>query len=213
MQLQTAAIDEGFRIAIVGAGGYGRVALDVLVAAGAAEWILGFYDDGHAMLPARIRGFSVLGDIKMLESMLSVEPVHVVVAITDNAVRLRIANSFRALGARFFSAVHPRAYLSDESVVGDGTVVAAGAVVHPDSAVGSHSYIGPLVVVDRDVVVGAGAWLSSGAAVGAGARLGARVLLGQNAIVGRKASVASDEVVPPLGSVLSDGPGGKRGQP
>src|SRR4028118_616800 len=168
VQVQEAALDEGIRLAIVGAGGYGRLALDVLIASGFESWVIGFYDDAHAVLPDKVRGFPVLGDIAMLKSMLSVEAVHVVVAITDNAVRLRLANSIRALGARFFTAVHPLAYVSAESVIGDGSVLAAGAVVHPDAAVGSHCYVGPGAVVGRGAVVGAGAGGGGGAGRGGG---------------------------------------------
>jgi acetyltransferase-like isoleucine patch superfamily enzyme len=187
----------------VGAGGYGRLALDVLIAGGFEAWIIGFYDDAHAVLPDKVRGFPVLGDIGVLKSMLSVEVVHVVVAITDNVVRLRIANSIRALGARFFTALHPAAYVSAEAVIGDGSVLAAGAVVHPDAAVGSHCYLGPRAVVDRDAVVGAGAWVSAGAVVGPGSRVGVRAALGQNASVGRKAVVEDDAEVAALSSVVA----------
>jgi sugar O-acyltransferase (sialic acid O-acetyltransferase NeuD family) len=197
-------LDEGIRLAIVGAGGYGRLALDVLIASGFEAWIIGFYDDAHAVLPDKVRGFPVLGDIGVLKSMLSVEAVHVVVAITDNRARLRIANSIRALGAQFFTAVHPAAYVSAEAVVGDGSVVAAGAVVHPDTAVGSHCYLGPRAVVDRDAVVGAGTWVSAGAVVGTGARVGVRAVLGQNSSVGRRAIVGEDAEVAALSSVEGD---------
>jgi len=185
----------------VGAGGYGRLALDVLIASGFESWVIGFYDDAHAVLPDKVRGFPVLGDIAVLKSMLSVEDVHVIVAITDNVVRLRLANSLRALGAKFFTAVHPTAFVSTASVVGDGTVLAAGAVVHPDAAVGSHCYVGPRAVVDRDAVLGAGAWVSSGAVVGPGARVGARAVLGQNSSVGRKAVLGEDGEVAALSHV------------
>ena len=137
----------------------------------------------------------------MLKSMLSVEPVHVVVAITNNEARLRVANSLRGLGARFLSAVHPEAYVSATAVVGDGSVVAAGAVVHPDAAVGSHCFLGPMSVVDRDAEVGAGTWVSAGAIVGPGARVGARVVLGQNSSVGRKAVLEGDVEVGALQQV------------
>lgn len=176
------------------------MALDVLVAGGFGGWVVGFYDDAHAALPGEVRGFPVLGDVGMLKSMLSVEAVHVVVAITDNRARLRIANSIRVLGARFFTAVHPEAFASAEAVVGDGTVLCAGAVLHPDSAVGSHCYVGPRAVVDRDAVVGAGAWISAGAVVGPGAGVGARAVLGQNASVERKAVVPEDARVGALTS-------------
>src|SRR5919202_6787181 len=125
----------------------------------------------------------------MLKSMLSVETLHVIVAITDNRARLRVANSLRGLGARFLTTIHPEAYLSGAAAIGDGCVVAAGAVVHPDAAIGSHCFLGPQSVVDRDAEVGAGTWISTGAVVGPGARLGARVVLGQNSSVGRKAVV------------------------
>lgn len=205
VEVEITGLDEGLRVAIVGAGGYGRVALDVLISAGLGGWVIGFYDDNHAMLPNEIRGYPVVGDTGILQSMLSVEEVQVVVAITDNVARLRVANSLRGLGGRFFTAAHPQASVSAEANVGDGTVLAAGAVVHPDSAVGSHCFVGPGAVVDRDAVVGAGAWLSAGSIVGSGARVGARTRLGQNASVGRRARVGDDVEVPALGLVEDGG--------
>ena len=205
VEVQRLAFDEEMRVAIVGAGGYGRVALDVLLAGGLGDRVLGFYDDAHAALSGEVRGVPILGDVGMLKSMLSVEPVHVIVAITENGARLEVANSLRGLGARFLTAVHPAAYLSEAAVVGDGCVLAAGAVVHPDAAVGSRCFLGPRSVVDRDAEIGAGTWVSAGAVVGPGARVGARVVLGQNAIVGRKAVVDGDVEVQALGHVGREG--------
>lgn len=203
--MQRLGLEEEVRVAIVGAGGYGRVALDVLLASGFGDRVLGFYDDAHAALSGEVRGVPILGDVGMLKSMLSVEPVHVVVAITDNGARLRVANSLRGLGARFLSAVHPVAYVSEAAVVGDGSVVAAGATVHPDAEVGSHCYLGPRSVVDRDAEVGAGTWISAGAIVGPGARLGARVVLGQNSSIDRKALVDGDAEIEALRHVARRG--------
>ena len=205
VEMQRIDLDEEVRVAIVGAGGYGRVALDVLLASGLGDRVLGFYDDAHATLSGEVRGVPILGDVGMLKSMLSVEPVHVVVAITDNGTRLRVANSLRSLGARFLVSVHPEAYVSAAAVVGDGCVVAAGAIVHPDAAVGSHCYLGPRSLVDRDAEVGAGTWVSAGSIVGPGARVGARVVLGQNSSVGRKAVVEGDSEVGALRHVDREG--------
>ncbi len=205
VQVQQLGLDEELRVAIVGAGGYGRVALDVLLAGGMGDSVLGFYDDAHAALSDRVRGYPVLGDVEMLKSMLSVEPVHLVVAITDNEARLRVANSLRGLGGQFFTAVHPLAYLSGVAMVGGGSVVGAGAVVHPDATIGSHCYLGPGSVVDRDAEVGAGSWVSAGAVVGAGASVGARVILGPNSSVERKASVGTDVEVSTLRHVSREG--------
>ncbi len=178
-----------------------------MLESGSEGEILGFYDDAHAALPDKVRGFPVLGDIGMLKSMLSVEPVHVIVAITGNQARLRVANSIRGIGGKFVTAVHPLAYVSGAATVGDGSVLAAGAVVNPGAVIGSHCFAGANSVVDRDAAVGAGAWISSGAVVGPGARIGARAVLGHNASVGRKASVESDVKVA-AGQAVGDGPAG-----
>jgi sugar O-acyltransferase (sialic acid O-acetyltransferase NeuD family) len=203
--MQRLDLEEEMRVAIVGAGGYGRVALDVLMASGFGDRVLGFYDDAHAALSDEVRGIPILGDVAMLKSMLSVEPVHVVVAITDNGARLQIANSLRGLGARFLTTLHPEAYVSEAAVVGDGSVVAAGAIVHPDASVGSHCFLGPRSVVDRDAEVGAGTWISAGAIVGPGARIGARVVLGQNSSVERKAAVDGDVEIGALRHIAREG--------
>jgi sugar O-acyltransferase (sialic acid O-acetyltransferase NeuD family) len=205
VEMQRVDLNEEMRVAIVGAGGYGRVALDTLLASGLGDRLIGFYDDAHAALSGEVRGVPVLGDIGVLKSMLSVEPVHVVVAITDNGARLRVANSLRGLGARFLTTAHPDVYFSEAAVVGDGCVVAAGVVVHPDAAVGSHCFLGPGVVVDRDAEVGAGTWISAGCVVGPGARVGARVILGQNSSVGRKAVVSGDAEIGALRHVDREG--------
>ena len=177
----------------------------MLLAIGLGDRVLGFYDDAHAALSGEVRGVPILGDVGMLKSMLSVEPVHVVVAITHNEARLEVANALRALGARFLSVLHPGAYVSEAAVVGDGCVLAAGAVVHPDAAIGSHCFIGPGAIVDRDAEVGAGTWISAGAVVGSGARVGARTVLGQNASVGRKAVVGGGVEVGALQRVVREG--------
>ena len=202
--MQRLDLEEEVRVAIVGAGGYGRVALDVLLANGFGDRMLGFYDDAHAALSGEVRGVPILGDVGMLKSMLSVEPVHVVVAITDNTARLRVANSLRALGARFLTTVHPEAYVSEAAMVGDGSVVTAGAIVHPVAAVGGHCFLGPRSVVGRDAEGGAGTWISAGGVVGPGAEGGARVVLGQNSSVDRKAVVGGDVEVGALRHVARE---------
>jgi UDP-3-O-[3-hydroxymyristoyl] glucosamine N-acyltransferase len=181
------------------------VTLDALLASGLGDRVLGFYDDSHTAISKKVRGYPVLGDVEMLKSMLSIEPVHVVVAITDNGARLRVANSLRGLGGQFFTAVHPNAYVSEAATIGGGCVLAAGVVVHPDAAVGSHCFLGPRSVVDRDAEVGAGTWVSAGAVLGPGARVGARAVLGTNSSVGRKAVVESDMEVSPLRQVAREG--------
>lgn len=203
--MQEITYEAGVRIAIVGAGGYGRVVLDTLTACGYRDWVVGFYDDAHAVLGKEIKGVPLLGDIAMLKSLLSVEDVYSIVAITNNRDRMRVANSVRGVGGKFITIAHPTAYVSPDSQIGDGTVICAGVTVHTDAHLGSHCYLGPRSVVDRDAMVGAGVWVSTGAVVGPRAGVGARVHLGANSTVGRKANVQDDLRIPPLTDVVGEG--------
>jgi hypothetical protein len=54
VEMQEIGLEEEIRVAIVGAGGYGRVALDVLLASGLGDQVLGFYDDAHAAISDRV---------------------------------------------------------------------------------------------------------------------------------------------------------------
>ena len=103
----------------------------------------------------------------MLKSMLSIEPVHVIVAITDNDAGCGWPTRLRGLWGEFFTAFSTLLPLRRGHHWG-GCVSVAGAVVHPDATVGSHCYLGPGSVVDRDAEVGAGSWISAGCVVGPG---------------------------------------------
>ena len=56
---------EPFNVVIVGAGGHGRVVLDILVRTGRFH-VVGFLDSNRALRGRRVDGVPVLGEIAML---------------------------------------------------------------------------------------------------------------------------------------------------
>jgi len=98
-------------IAIVGAGGHGRVALECLELAAGVRQDVAFFDDGWEGI-APIEGFSVLGPIALLAH--DSRFMDVFVAIGSNRVRQRVFLELREFswsspqqGSRFLRSLIP----------------------------------------------------------------------------------------------------------
>ncbi len=186
------------RIAVIGAGGHGKVVASILIAAG--HRIAGFYDDDPKKWGSKIFGFPVLGPASELTSN---KCTHAIIGIGDNDTRKQLSEQ---IDVDWFTAVHPFSWIHPDVSIGVGTVICAGAIVQPFAGIGSHVIINTRASVDHDCTVGdfvhvAAACLSGGASVGEGAliALGSTVLPGVN--VGAWATVGAGAVatknVPP----------------
>ena len=200
------------RCVIVGAGGHGRVVLDILVNAGNHE-ILGFVDSNPDMAGKRIDGQRILGSLdalKHLRHSLNVEGA--VVAIGDNGVRRDFADSIEAMGLTLIDAIHPSANLAHNVTLGRNVVISAGALVCAHCQIGDSVILNTGCIVDHESMIGTathicpGARLAgrvtveSGAFVGIGATVTQNLRIGYEAIVGAGAVVISD--VSPLTTVV-----------
>src|SRR5688500_13405534 len=94
-------------VVIVGAGGHGRVVLDILRAMG--QEVAGFLDDERKYL---VNDALVLGRCDQLSSPALLERYDVLVAIGDNAQRRRFAEQVRRNGGRLARAIHPGCIIS-----------------------------------------------------------------------------------------------------
>ncbi|XKG80626.1 acetyltransferase [Microbacterium aerolatum] len=189
-------------VVVVGAGGFGREALDVIeAAAGAGEGhrILGVVDQGpRAEDLGRLqrRGVDYLGTPADWLDQAEGD-VRFVVAIGDPATRERVTGQFERAGFCPISVVHPSAVIGSQSLMGEGVVVASGVQVSTNVVIGDHVHLNPgsiighdtrlsayvsvnpgavisgNVLVERSSLVGAGAVVLQGLTVGSGATIGA----------------------------------------
>lgn len=153
---------------IVGTGGFGRAVADA--ARAQACWQpCGFIDDRGPALGSW-QGLPVLGRLADLAQWRHLA-AHVVVAIGDNKARIAIGESVRQQRFTLATVVHPRAWVSDQAVLGEGTAVMAGALVSTGVVVGRQVIINAGAVLDHDVKVGDGARLGAGAIAGGASTL------------------------------------------
>lgn len=189
-------------LAILGAGGHGRVVADCAEAAG---WtgILFFDDRPSKALPG---SWTFAGSgADLLERLPEFDGV--VIAIGSNAARLDWHRRLAALGAPLVSIIHPRACVSQYASLGVGTVVCAGAVISIGVKAGEGVIINTGATVDHDctladgVHVSPGAHLAGGASVGEGSWIGIGAVVRELVAVGERVRVgAGAAVVAPIGN-------------
>jgi sugar O-acyltransferase (sialic acid O-acetyltransferase NeuD family) len=169
---------------IIGAGGHGRVVLDVLRAGGRFE-PAGFLDDGAPPSAQGPCGLPVLGPVGAdgFARLLDRDVRHFVVAIGDNAARLAAQSAAAAAGLEPVNAVHPTAFVSPAASLGRGVVVCPNAAVVTGARLGDACVVNTAAVVDHECD------LAEGVHVAPGALLAGRVTVGRLAFVGIGARV------------------------
>jgi len=198
-------------VVIIGAGGHGRVVLDIL-RLGRQFNVVAFLDADAARTNTVVGGVTVLGGVNLLPRLRKQNVKGAIVAIGDNRVRRSYAQQVTQAGFDLISAIHASAVISPAATVGRNVVVAANAVVGTDARVADSAIINTSAVVDHECDVGEAAHICPGTllagrvTVGAGAflGLGSRILpclkVGDHAVVGAGAVVLAD--VPPGATVV-----------
>ena len=184
---------------IYGAGGHGRVCLDIARAAGLS--VAGFCDSA-APKGSRIHGCEVIANDP---AELAGEPgLRFFPAIGGQEARRRVLLAMESARLAMASLIHPDASVSPAASVGAGSAVMAGAVIATDATIARGCIVNHGATVDHDcqlgvgVKVGPGANLAGGVMVGAwsdigtGAALVPGVSVGENTTVGAGAVVIRD---------------------
>ena len=192
-------------VAVIGGGGHGRVAIDIIEKAGELN-LVGVID---AKLPAgeKVLGYPVLGSDSEIASLAGQHGIEgVVVAIGYNWVRSNVvaAVADQIPQMKFPSAIHPSAQIARGVQIGRGSVLMAGSVVNTGSQVGEFCILNTNCSIDHDGVLGdfssfgpnscAGGTVHIGefSAISLGANVIHNVKVGSHTVVGAGATVVSD---------------------
>lgn len=177
------------RLAIVGAGGHGKVVADTAEASGCWDEIVFF--DGQWPQRQQVADWAVVGgDQRLIDERETFAGA--VVAIGHNATRWQCQQHLQRHGVRMATVVHPTAWVSPRAVVGQGTVIFAGAVVQAGAHLGQACIINTGASVDHDCVLGLACHLSPGARLGGTVTLGERCWIGVGASVRNNLTLGSD---------------------
>ncbi|MGA2232718.1 MAG: acetyltransferase [Tepidisphaeraceae bacterium] len=163
-------------VLIIGAGGHGKVVLDILRSAGLHRPV-GFLDAAPGLNGTSVGGLPVLGQVNLLPKLKS-KARGAIVAVGDNRARASYCQLLRQEGYELVNALHPSATISAAARLGNNVVVAAGAVVGTDSELADAVIVNTSAIIDHECQIGLSAHICPAAA------LAGRVTVGELAFVG-----------------------------
>ena len=174
------------RLAIVGAGGHGRVVAET------AEWCgwddIVFYDDRHNEL-CQNGPWPVIGSFFELLDCSSFDGV--IVAVGKNSVRKKLLDELLNKNFPVVSFVHPSATISNYSDIGNGTIILPGAVVNMGTLVGRGCIVNTHASIDHDCQIKDGVHISPGAHLAGGVQIGNCSWIGLGACIREYLEVGS----------------------
>lgn len=175
------------RVAIVGAGGFGREVL----------WLIRECNE-HAIEKTeqplyQIAGFvdanenvDQLCDVPFLGSydwFLTNRDAYAVCAIGSPRTRQLVVRQLTDLGVKYFSIVHPSVRMSQYVEIGEGSIVCAGAILTTQIKLGKHVHININTTIGHDVTIG------DFSTVAPGVNVSGHVSIGQGCDVGTNSSI------------------------
>lgn len=162
------------QVIVIGGGGHAKVLIDCIQSAG--DTVVGVLDDALAV------GSTVL-DVPVLGKTSDYKKYpdqKFMIAVGSNAVRRRLAES---MTAEWYTAVHPRAVVSQYAALGAGCVVMPNAVINAEAVVGAHCIINTGAIVEHDNRLADFVHISPSAALAGTVSVGAETHIGIGAVV------------------------------
>ena len=185
------------KLLILGAGGQGKVVLDLALTCEAWDEIR-FLDGGK--IGEEILGYPVIGDLWDYE-MFTEQYTYAIVAVGNNELRLKLIEELLKVGYQVPTFIHPSAIVSQFSTIGPGTIVMPQAVINVSAHVGKGCIVNTGVIIEHDCQIGDGVHLSPLATLGGTVSIGDKswICLGakviNNMTIGSKVTVGAGAVV------------------
>ena len=191
-------------VLIIGAGGHGKVVLDILRAEGRFRPVA-FLDADTTLSGSQVHGLPVLGQVNLLPKLRQ-KAQGAIVAIGDNRARAGHVEMLRQQGWEVANAVHPSAVISPTARLGVNVVIAAGAVVGPDAEIGDGVIINTSAVVDHECQIAASVHICPAAALGGRVRIGEQAFIGLGSRIIQCLTIGCQSIVGAGAVVLEDVP-------
>lgn len=191
------------KIAIIGAGGFGREIITLIQDINKIEKqyeIIGFIDN----LPkgTLVNGYPIIGTDE--EINLTKESISVVLSVGDPRLKKKIRNKYTNPLVKFPTIIHPSVLIGDKRFVqiGKGCIICAGCMITTNIVIKDYVTLNLMCTVGHDTTIGNFAAfmpscnisgevaIEDGVYCGTGVKIINQLNIGENTIVGAGAVVA-----------------------
>lgn len=193
-------------VIIFGAGGHGRVVLDILQQADGVT-VVGFLDSNVQLHGTSVNGLPVMGDHSLVQqSKVEYNVSGIMVAIGNNKARTSVFEYLLRMGLSVVSAIHPTAIIARSARLGQGVMIGAGAIVGPSAVIGTNVIVNNGVIIEHDNLIEDHANVSSGSALGGSVTIKTGAFLGMGVSVKPGVCVGEWSVIGAGSAVIRDVP-------
>lgn len=168
------------RVAIIGAGALGQQ-ISHMISAYSDDGVVGFFDDQYmGDDPARI----LLGKISDIGSMRSAFD-SLIIGIGYNHLKFKqaLVQELEDQNFRFYTFIHPSAFIDTTVRLGAGIVVYPGVIVDMNVDIGNHCILNNGCIISHDTQIGSSGFLAPGVVVSGNCRLGDMNFLGSGTVL------------------------------
>jgi UDP-perosamine 4-acetyltransferase len=202
-----ASDNESMDVVLIGAGGHGRVVLDILRAGGVYKPV-GFLDADPQLTGQTVGDLPVLGQVNLLPKLKAQKVTAVIISIGDNSPRRRYFRKVLDQGFELVNAIHPGSHVSPTARIGRNVVVAAGAVVSTDARIGDGVIVNTSAVIDHECEIGQAVHICPSATLAGRVRVGDETFIGLGCNIIQCLKIGSHAVVGAGAVVIADVPDG-----
>jgi len=162
---------------IWGAGGQGRIILDILKQNKEVK-ICGFIDSNKEIWGKTIDKIKILGGKDELQKLKKRGIKMGFVAIGDNKIRSEIARYLNKQGFSLINVIHPKAIVAKNVLLGQNIAICMGALVATGAVIKDNVIINSGAIIEHQNII------ENGAHIASGAKLAGHVIVGEKAFVG-----------------------------
>ncbi|TDD98388.1 acetyltransferase [Flavobacterium cellulosilyticum] len=185
------------KIAIIGAGGFGRevkMLIDQINLKHKQYEFIGFFDDGIEK-DSLVNGFPVLGNIDDINTINY--DIAIVIAIGNPNTKKNILNKINSKKVVFPTLIHPNVQFDNDGVtIGKGCIICASNIITVNVTIGDFVILNLMCTVGHDVIINdfcsfmpsvnisGEVIIEQGVYIGTGAVIINQLNIGENTIVG-----------------------------
>jgi sugar O-acyltransferase (sialic acid O-acetyltransferase NeuD family) len=124
--------------------------------------------------------------------------------------RASLINSMNIPFGKWFTFVHPSAYIARSVKVGIGSVIFANCAVHSNTIIGNHTTLCALTTIGHDTIIGNNVFMATHVCVGSEVEIGNYLFFGQNATIKNSVKIEENNIIGLGASVVQNITGNKR---
>ncbi len=186
------------RIAIIGAGGHTRSAINILKA-NYKNYLIEIFDDTFEQdADERICGLKVVGKI---EDILPNTPIFL--AIGDNEKRGKFAEMYESVLIKE-NICHNKSFIEENVSLGESNQIFANTYINSGAKIGNNNIVNTNAIIEHEVVIGSNNHISVGSIVCGRVTIGDSCMLGAGAVIIDKVSICDKVIIGAGAVVVSD---------